>query len=88
MTIQGLVQIAAFLALLVAAVPVLGGYMARVFNGERVLLDPLLKPVERLIYRLCAINPGREQHWTSYTAAMQASCRRYCCSCSICHGAA
>ena len=72
MTIQGLVQIAVFLALLVAAVPLLGGYMARVFGGERTLADPLLKPVERLIYRLCAINPAREQHWTTYAAAMLA----------------
>ncbi len=72
MTIQGLVQIAVFLALLVATVPVLGGYMARVFSGERVWIDPALKPVERLIYRLCGINPAREQHWTTYTAAMLA----------------
>ena len=70
MTIQGLVQIAAFLALLVAAVPVLGGYMARVFAGQPLPVDPLVKPVERLIYRLCGINPAREQHWTTYAAAM------------------
>ena len=70
MTIQGLVQIAVFLLLLVAAVPVLGGYMARVFNGEKLWLDPALKPVERLIYRLGGINPTREQHWTTYSAAM------------------
>ncbi|MEI6559062.1 MAG: potassium-transporting ATPase subunit KdpA [Rhodospirillaceae bacterium] len=72
MTIQGLVQIAVFLALLVAAVPPLGGYMARVFAGEPVLADRVLKPVERLIYRLCGINPAREQHWTTYAAAMLA----------------
>ena len=70
MTIQGLVQIAVFLALLVAAVPVLGGYMARVFTGQPLLVDPLVKPLERLIYRLCGINPAREQHWTTYAAAM------------------
>ena len=70
MTIQGLVQIAVFLALLAAAVPVLGGYMARVFTGQPLLVDPLVKPLERLIYRLCGINPAREQHWTTYAAAM------------------
>ncbi len=70
MTIQGLAQIAVFLALLVVAVPLLGGYMARVFAGEPVPLDPLLKPVARLVYRLGGINPAREQHWTAYATAM------------------
>ena len=70
MTIQGLVQIAVFVALLVAAVPVLGGYMARVFGGEPLAVDLVFKPLERLIYRLCAINPAREQHWTTYAVSM------------------
>ncbi|MEI7608246.1 MAG: potassium-transporting ATPase subunit KdpA, partial [Rhodospirillaceae bacterium] len=70
MTIQGALQIVVFLALLVAAVPLLGGYMARVFAGEKLAVDPLLKPVERLIYRAAGINPGREQHWTTYTASL------------------
>ena len=70
MTIQGFVQIAVFMALLMATTPLLGGYMARVFEGKTLLIDPLIKPAERLIYRLCAINPAREQHWTTYTAAM------------------
>ena len=70
MTIQGLIQIAVFLALLAAAVPVLGGYMARVFGGEPLPVDPVFKPVERLIYRLCAINPAREQHWSTYAVSM------------------
>ena len=72
MTIQGALQIVVFLALLVAAVPLLGGYMARVFAGEKLAVDPLLKPVERLIYRAAGINPAREQHWTTYTASLLA----------------
>ncbi len=65
MTIQGVVQIAMFLALLVVAVPVLGAYMSRVFTGA-----PLLKPVEHLIYRVGGVNPAREQHWTAYATAL------------------
>ncbi|MEI6986999.1 MAG: potassium-transporting ATPase subunit KdpA [Rhodospirillaceae bacterium] len=72
MIFQGVVQIALFLALLVATVPLLGGYMARVFEGKPVPIDRLLKPAERLVYRICAINPGREQHWSTYTASMLA----------------
>ncbi|MEI8394271.1 MAG: potassium-transporting ATPase subunit KdpA [Rhodospirillaceae bacterium] len=72
MTIQGLAQIAVFLVLLVAAVPLLGSYMARVFCGEPLLVDALLKPVERLIYRAAGINSSREQHWTTYTASLLA----------------
>ena len=45
---QGLLQIAIFLAVLIAIVPVLGGYMARVFTGERVFLSPVALPLERL----------------------------------------
>ena len=48
----------------------LGLYMARVLNGERTFLDPVLRPVERLIYRLSGVDPRQEQHWTTYTAAM------------------
>ncbi len=72
MTIQGLGQLALFLALLVAAVPVLGGYMARVFTGEPVLLQPVVGPLERGIYRLAGINPGREQNWSAYATSLLA----------------
>ena len=44
--------------------------MARVFNGERTFLDPVLRPVERLIYAVSGVDPRQEQHWTTYTAAM------------------
>jgi K+-transporting ATPase ATPase A chain len=48
----------------------LGVYMANVFSGKRVFLDKILGPIERLIYRICRIDPREEQHWTTYTAAM------------------
>jgi K+-transporting ATPase ATPase A chain len=44
--------------------------MAKVFEGERTFLTPVLKPVERLLYRLCGVDESREQHWLSYTGAM------------------
>jgi K+-transporting ATPase ATPase A chain len=66
MTVQGWVQIAVFLVVLTALTPVLGGYMARVFGGERLLLTPVLGPVERLLYRLMRTDPEREQDWKGY----------------------
>ena len=66
MTVQGWLQIAVFFALLTAVTPLIGGYMARVFAGERVLLTPVLGPVERLLYRVMRTDPEREQDWKGY----------------------
>jgi K+-transporting ATPase ATPase A chain len=44
--------------------------MARVFTDERTFLDPVLRPIERVIYRICGVNPGTEQSWPEYTIAM------------------
>ena len=70
MTPNGLLQIALYFGVLVLLIKPLGLYMARVFNGERTFLDPVLRPVERLIYRISGVDPRQEQHWTTYTAAM------------------
>jgi potassium-transporting ATPase potassium-binding subunit len=64
--VQGFVQIAIFCALIVAVVPVLGGYMAHVFRGERTFLDPVVGPLERGTYRLLRIDPTRGQDWKAY----------------------
>jgi len=64
--VQGFVQIAVFCTLIVAVVPVLGGYMARVFRGEPTFLDPLVGPLERGTYRLLRIDPGHGQDWKAY----------------------
>jgi K+-transporting ATPase ATPase A chain len=64
--VQGFVQIAIFCALIVAVVPLLGGYMARVFRGERTFLDPVAGPLERGTYRLLRIDPTRGQDWKAY----------------------
>ena len=70
MTINGWIQIAIFCLAIIICVKPLGGYMARLFEGERTFLSPLLAPVERFIYRLCGIDEADEQRWTQYTIAM------------------
>jgi potassium-transporting ATPase potassium-binding subunit len=66
MTVQGWFQIVLFFVVLTALTPLIGGYMARVFGGERVFLTPVLGPVERLFYRLLRTDPEREQDWKGY----------------------
>lgn len=70
MSIPGIVQILLFLAALLVMTKPLGIYMARVFAGERTLLSPVLGPVERVIYRVCGVDPALEQRWTAYTVGM------------------
>jgi K+-transporting ATPase ATPase A chain len=70
MTINGWLQIAIYFAVLTALVVPLGRYMARVFEGERTLLSPVLQPVETFLYRVAGVDEKREQHWTTYTVAM------------------
>jgi K+-transporting ATPase ATPase A chain len=67
---QGWLQIIVFCAVLIAIVPLLGGYMARVFTGERVFLSPVLGPLERLIYRLLRVDPTVSQGWKSYAGTL------------------
>jgi len=70
MTWQGWLQIALYLAVLTALVPLLGGYMARVYMGQRVVLARVLGPVERLLYRAVRTNPDREQDWKQYATTV------------------
>src|SRR5512147_1585564 len=70
MTILGWIQILLYCAIIVALVRPLGGYMTRVFAGDRTLLSPLLAPVERGLYRLAGVKPEVEQHWLTYAVAM------------------
>jgi K+-transporting ATPase ATPase A chain len=72
MTITGWVQIALFCAVIVALTRPFGGYMNRVFTGERTLLTPVLRPVERGIYWLCGVRETAEQNWLGYAFAMLA----------------
>jgi K+-transporting ATPase ATPase A chain len=70
MTIIGWVQILLYCAIIVALTPVLGGYMTRVFGGERTFLTPILRPVELALYRAAGIDEKREQSWLAYTVGM------------------
>ncbi|MDQ0470954.1 potassium-transporting ATPase subunit KdpA [Labrys wisconsinensis] len=70
MTVIGWIQILIFIALVVAVVKPLGGYMTRIFNGERTFLSVLLRPVERLFYAVAGVDEKEEQHWLTYTVAM------------------
>jgi len=70
MTANGWLQIAFYFAVLTALTPLLGGYMARVYRGERVFLTPLLGGLERLTYRSMRVDPGRGQDWKAYARTM------------------
>ena len=59
-----------YAGLLTAVTPLLGGYMKKVFSGERTFLDPVLRPLERLTYRLCRVDPSRDQTWIEWTISM------------------
>src|SRR5204862_5836136 len=70
MTLIGWTQIIVYCSIVVALAKPLGGYMTRVFNGERTVLSPVLRPVEILLYRVSGVDEKREQHWLTYTVAM------------------
>jgi K+-transporting ATPase ATPase A chain len=70
MTVIGWIQIILYCAVIVALAKPLGGYMTRVFDGERTLLSPLLRPVEAGLYWIGGVDEKREQHWLTYTIAM------------------
>ena len=70
MTINGWTQIILYCAIIVALTPLVGGYMTRVFNGERTFLSSVLRPVEASLYWAGGVDEKREQHWLTYTVAM------------------
>jgi potassium-transporting ATPase potassium-binding subunit len=70
MTINGMAQIALYFAVLLALVKPLGWYMARVYQGRSCGLDRIVSPIERLIYRLCKIDPADDMTWKTYAIGM------------------
>ncbi|MFE1599278.1 potassium-transporting ATPase subunit KdpA [Methylobacterium sp. ID0610] len=70
MTLNGWLQIALYGAVVLALVRPLGGYMTRVFNGERTVLSPVLAPVERGLYRAAGLDARQEQTWLGYAGAL------------------
>src|SRR5580698_10150140 len=70
MTINGWLQIFVFLALVFAVTKPLGIYMARVFAGEKTFIDPVLRPIERVLYRITGVDEKQEMRWSEYATAM------------------
>src|SRR5215475_1544675 len=70
MTTSGWIQIALFSVVVILITRPLGGYMTRVFAGERTFLSPVLRPVERAVYWCCGVKEKEEQHWLTYAVAM------------------
>ena len=70
MTTNGWMQIFIFLALILAITKPLGVYMAKVFSRERTFLDPVVRPIERLLYRVTGVDEEHEMRWTEYAFSM------------------
>ena len=70
MTFNGWLQIALFCAVVVLLVKPFGGYMTRVFTGERTFLSPVLGPLERVFYRLSGVDERSDQNWLAYAVSM------------------
>ena len=70
MTANGWFQVAVFVLVLFAITKPIGAFMARVFNGEKTFLDPVLRPIERLIYRVTGVDEKHEMRWTEYAVAV------------------
>src|SRR6202050_1364111 len=72
MTSSGWLQIFLFFLVLLALTKPMGAFMARLFEGERTWMHPVIRPVERLVYRLSAVDETAEQHWTHYAGSLLA----------------
>jgi K+-transporting ATPase ATPase A chain len=72
MTPTGLLQILLFFLILLALTKPLGIFMARLFEGQRTFLHPVVRPIERLVYKLSAVDESNDQHWTHYAGSLLA----------------
>src|SRR5260370_9245942 len=72
MTSIGLLNIVFYFIVLLAITKPVGVFMAKLFQGERTFLHPVLRPMEKLVYRICGIREDDEQGWTQYTASLLA----------------
>ena len=70
MSANGWLQFAFYSLVLLATVRPVGVYMTRVLEGQRTWLDPVFRPFERLIYKLCGVNSEKEMNWREYAYAM------------------
>jgi K+-transporting ATPase A subunit len=72
MTSTGLLQIFLFFLVILALTKPVGLFMARLFEGERTFLHPVVRPLERLVYKLSGVDESNEQHWTHYAGSLLA----------------
>ena len=72
MTPTGITTVVVFFLLILLVTKPVGVFMVKLFEGERTFLHPLLRPLEKLTYRLCRIRETAEQRWTQYAAALLA----------------
>lgn len=72
MSANGWFQIGLFFAVVLALTVPIGRFLVRVFNREKTILDPLLRPSEKLIYRLTGVREDKEMRWTEFR----------CCCCT------
>jgi potassium-transporting ATPase potassium-binding subunit len=70
MSLNGWMQIAIFIALILVLAKPMGSYLTAVFERRKTLLDPVLRPIERMLYRMTGVEPDTEMTWVQYTAAM------------------
>jgi potassium-transporting ATPase potassium-binding subunit len=70
MTANGWFQIVLYLALILLVTKPMGVFMTRVFNRERTFLDPVMRPVERVLYRVTGVDESHEMRWTEYAVSM------------------
>src|SRR5882724_7640044 len=70
MNAHEIIQLVLYFGLLIGLTPVLGGFMARVFEGQRTFLSGFLGPVEKWIYRLGGVDANQEMTWKRYLAAV------------------
>lgn len=70
MTANGWIQIILFFGLILLVTKPIGAYMARVFEGERTLLTPIIKPIEKLFYKLSGVKEDEDMHWTIYAFSL------------------
>src|SRR5262245_47630179 len=72
MTANGYLQLIVYVVVLLALAKPLGSYMARIFEGQPAVLNTVGGPLERLLYRVCGVDPTKEMRWTQYALAMLA----------------
>ncbi len=70
MSANGWLKFVIYSVVLLATTPLVGAFLARVFEGERTWLDPLLKPIEKFLYKICGVKHDKEMNWREYAYAM------------------